>query len=157
MYDKDLGIYPQRLDSVREFEEANKLIEVYKAEYIKRYKVEPIFSMNRSDHQTLAEILKSLGYERSVMAIKQYLKMNGSNDWFTKKGHSLDVLKKDLNLVNAAIQKTISHEPRHGIPIELNFSCDNCFNYFKLRCDASHSFKSKILCPDCLKTTEGNV
>lgn len=139
-----MGLY-----AVQEFEQANELIGVYKTEYVKRYKVEPVFSMNRSDHQTLSEILKSLGYERSVMAIKQYLKMNGENDWFTKRGHSIDVLKKDLNIVNAAIQKQIGHEPRHGIPIELNFSCDECHQYFRLHCDASSSFKARILCPAC--------
>lgn len=151
MFDKDLGMY-QQLDSVKEFEQANELVEVYKTEYVKRYKVEPVFSMNRSDHQTLSEVLKLLGYERSVMAIKQYLKMHGSNDWFTKKGHSLDVLKKDLNVVNAAIQKTITIEPREGFLIDLNFSCDQCFKYFRLTCDANNSFKARTICPECTGT-----
>ena len=102
-------------------------IDIYVAEYEKRYKVKPVFQNKGADETVLKDLIRAIGLDKTCDAIRTYLKM--SEPWFLTKGHSLKVLQDNINVVNAKAAKTPSQTGKGAVRVLIQKErvfCDKC-------------------------------
>lgn len=127
--------------------QTQQLLNIYVERYEQKYKTKPILN-NAVDQTVCKDIIRAVGFSKAVSMVKHYFKVN--HDWFQKKGHSLDVLKSNLNIVNQSLPKESLKESPKGIPIQTLLSCDSCFKHFNYQVNTNDLDELRY-CEACLK------
>ena len=127
----------------------NSLMEEFRAAYRERHGIDYICENIGIDSTILRDIIKFVGFSRAKILVKGYLKQSGDKEWFLRKGHTLQVLRDNLNAVNAAIGGARASSYR----IRLESQCPHCQKYFYLNGDANEVCHNvhRTICETCEK------
>lgn len=132
-----------KMQEIEECKANNKAIDIYLEEFEKRYKVKFIFG--NQDSLILKDIVKATG-ERAGGIIRAYFK--NDDPWFIKHAHSIDVLKKNLNVLNASLG-----DKKHGSTKKLLLkdliTCSKCQKYFEWEFTVPEVFNLEPVCDEC--------
>lgn len=111
--------------------QSNAVMTAYREAYFTRYRTQPIAQSISLEITIIKDITRAVGHERAKSIMRHYLKMNGNEEWFTKRGHTLDVLKQNLNLVNASLGAS-STVGGYNPKVVVNMRCPRCNTFFDL-------------------------
>lgn len=125
----------------------NQAMDLYMAEYERRYKVKPVLQNKFADATVIKDLIRNIGLDKTCEAIKTYLKMN--DDWFVKKCHSLKVLQDNINPVLAKLAKTPVHKPTKAFMVAHVTFCDKCKESFSHVYDANAIPDPPYYCQNC--------
>ena len=153
----------EQIDAVKEYQEGSFLLDYYEACYLQRYKTKPVWTMSNNAQFVFCEAKRLLGMERAKLCINQYFKMSGGNDWYTKKGHSVDVFLKEINVINSSIRTNVVEHDSFAMNVRVLFICEekDCTNYCEIICspkelDSEYRINRKIFFK-CQEHKEGKV
>jgi hypothetical protein len=104
--------------------QSNLLQDNYIGFYKKRYGVAPI-AMSFSDRSVLKDLVKEVGMTRSVELLEFYLESSGEQDWFVRKGHSLQIFKDSIHILNALLGPGRKKGASRKLMIKIWTSCKN--------------------------------
>ena len=104
--------------------QSNLLQDNYIGFYKKRYGVAPI-AMSFSDRSVLKDLVKEVGMTRSVELLEFYLESSGEQDWFVRKGHSLQVFRESIHILNALLGAGSKKRSSRGLMIKIWTTCKN--------------------------------
>lgn len=76
-----------------------EVMDAYSASYEKVYHVKPVIRKNGTDRTIVRDIIRDLGYPLAKDLATFFPGID--DDWFRKKGHSLQCLKDNVAVVNA--------------------------------------------------------
>lgn len=135
-----------------EFErKVESVLRRYTDAYEEVHKTKPV-SINRGvDRTTIKDILRILGEERALEVVAHYVRMN--DDWYVKKGHSLQVLKENLNVVNTSLSKKVLPFGSGQSPLLNSLTpCIKCDKYQYVLCKAEdiERINDTFICDSCL-------
>lgn len=135
------------MQEVQELNAANAVLDEYRAAYRERYKTDPILNVGMAS-TIVRDIIRNAGVSRAKLIVRHYLKMSGNDEYFIKRGHTLDVLQRDINLVNANLGAG-STSPSKAIIIDT--LCPSCGQYFKMSGPAMEILPRThtVLCTSC--------
>lgn len=110
--------------------QATALIEAYREAYFQRYGAQPIIPFISNATDDLRALLREVDYERLKRLIQYYVKMDGDNGWFAKKGHPLDWFKRGIAEVQASLPPP--PKPHQDVPIVFWSRCPLCNKDFEI-------------------------
>lgn len=135
----------------------NNVYEYYETLYYRKYQTKPI-EVDQGPRIKLRQLVRSYGQEKVKALLNEYFTM--ANDWFAKKGHSLETFNRELSPISASLGQRSGVirdvQPQRDIKIRIMTWCNDvkCKNWFPLDCWASriHQEHGKNLCPSCLNS-----
>ena len=123
-------------------------MKLYTECFFLRYQINPISPPDNSDQTILKDLMKQIGAVRLADVIRHYFKMN--DPWYVQHAHSLSVLKRSLNAVNASTPHKSASTSHVGKEIQEIFYCDDCFVAFEGISPMKKDYSSVwIYCPSC--------
>lgn len=129
--------------------EVNEAMDLYHDLYKRKYGVAPVIPNVGETNTIVRDLIRNVGLARTRQLIEQYLKMDGDNGWFSRHGHSLSVMKKNIEAVNAATGSGMkAGGPRQTLTMKIHLSCDKCFVYFDW-IGTDEQLDRTRLCPAC--------
>lgn len=149
----------EQLESVRELEHQSILMDYFEECYLKKLKVAYLPQLKAADVTFFKDLTRQLGFARAKQAIVQFFKLD---TFLTKtRGHTVPVLKMELNTVNVALGKQEDQgtldNAINQLRIKTWVSCDTpgCNKSFEVVVAAStYSFKDPLLCSSCKTPTQ---
>lgn len=146
--DKEILEAPYRkLQAIEDHSEHSYLLKLYQNCFENTYKSRYISNSIAND-RTLIEDIKRMVPDKAAQIIEHYFKMK--DDWFKKTSHSLETLKRNINAVNADLEKRSVSRPVGTITINVLVTCDECFKHFELWAKPeSLDSDKKRLCKAC--------
>lgn len=113
--------------------EANTAMDVYRELYLARYKTKPIIQSAQFAFAmtTFKDLIRDVGLERTLALIRQYLRMNGDQDWYKRQGHNIQTFAKNLDAINAATPNSHTGQQKEFL-IEIETRCPVCQKFFQL-------------------------
>jgi hypothetical protein len=140
--------------------QAQDLLQHYREAYRRRYKTLPI-TINVGIEQTvLKDVIRAVGLPRAKEIVSHYLTMPGSKEFFLSVGHTLDVLWRNINQVNASLGAGQSSSSGGWNPrIVIDTRCPRCNCDFKLTGDADAVCRDAYIrpCPACEELLAGSA
>jgi hypothetical protein len=140
--------------------QANELREHYQEAYRKRYRTAPIVANAGIEHTTLRDIVRAVGLPRAKEIVSHYLTMPGSKEFFLSVGHTIEVLWRNINQVNASLGAGRSSSSGGWNPrIVIDTRCPRCEVFFKLAGDADAVCRDAYMrpCPACEELLAGSA
>lgn len=116
----------------------NIAMSTYRELYVKRYGSEPL-PTGAVGFTILKDLIRRIGLERTLILLRQYLSMNGRNDYYKNSGHSLKVFSEPrvLETLNATAGPTKKDTAtRAGVEISVDTRCPHCKRWFSLKCNS---------------------
>ncbi len=129
------------------------VLDAYQKHYRVRYGVSPVIANRTEASLILKELIRAAGETHTLRLIAKYLSMNGDQDWFVRKGHSIEELKRNLSAVNAALGTATRPGASTGLRVSTIVACDHCFKDFNW-VGAPNDLEAgnkKRACPKCTK------
>lgn len=75
-----------------------QLVAAYSKAFLERYGTNPLPPTN-ADRQTLLDMAKAYSMPRTLKLIEAYLRDDGTNGFFSERGHSIQVLRSNADRV----------------------------------------------------------
>lgn len=132
--------------------EHQALLDLYCAEYQKKYSTDPVFDLNNAHLTTIKDIRRMCG-KKSSDIVRHYFQMK--DEWFLKMGHSLETLKKSIATINADMGKRGSAGAKvgpKGLALLHNELCDKCGRTFQIPYHLDAYPPPPYICWECEKT-----
>lgn len=135
----------RKLEAVQDQIEFNLLLDHYTAHYKMKFKGIPVRDTN--DTYLIKEIKKLCG-ERAREVIQHFFCM--TDDWYHKKGFSLQCLKENLPAVVSSYNKK-SASQKHDGKVVRDFWCESCWKPITLYQELTKTDMNDKLyrCPKC--------
>jgi hypothetical protein len=134
--------------------QANTAMDVYRELYLARYKTKPIIQSSQfaAAITIFKDLIRDVGLPRTLDLIRQYLRMNGDQDWYKRQGHNISTFSKNLDAINAATPvRATASEKKFYIAIETQ--CPTCKKYFLLKTTVDDAAKAVYMtaCEKCAR------
>lgn len=116
-----------------------------------RYGTEPIFD-DLEDFSVFSWLARKVGEQKAHDLVQMYIIMDGDNGWFIKNGHSLQILRKNINVVSAQLGLR-SRNKFHSKHSNIWFiaHCDKCLEQGMIICKPSQVTGWDHYCNECQK------
>lgn len=137
----------RKIQAAEELIESNSLLNHYITCYKKKYRTDPVFSLDNAHLTTIKDIQK-MGKNKAFQLVEHFFQID-PDGWFSRNGHSLKCLKGSLHQVNSSLGKKMPAPDSNDLAIQLHYACTKCGVRQLMEVNSSQLDQPEILCANC--------